>query len=591
MTTKHAPDTYKTLLDNLSDGVMVVDADGTVQIANPALCHMFGLEPDEVVGRLFAEIFVTIEGFDEFVQIVLDAVSDQSDIKRRIAAVRIGAQNRSLSVTTSHLKTNHARQAGVIAVAVDITEIKELRDTELRMAKVVEEQYSELQTAYRDIETRNETLSVMMRKVQAARGLAALLVVGLFVAIGGWYVQPLEVAETDTPLQLQFADDATDFQASPTQVVEASEFRSTISVRGTLVPGRVVKLVSPFETHISEVYVKHGQRVDEGDSLVDLDSGKLMVEYRRAQVEYIQARDKLVEIENWENSGDMARARRALRRTKIALDEAELNLKRTVFLFEEGIVSASEHEVAQQRHQERQLDFQEAERELGAVQEKADEDAKRVARLEVENAQGRLREEQEKLDRVALKAPISGVIVAEGDSAGKPLARGRPAPQGELLLSIADFEHISVISSVNEVDVGKLEPGQRAMITGPGFPDLEIEGAVAQVSARGLGGPRQRGTPQFEITIDLDRLDAVAREQLRVGMSAYVTIVIHSNPDALLVPLTAVEQSGGKTWLRVIDRNTDAVERRAVTLGFTTLDSVEVAAGLAAGEEILVSQR
>ena len=83
----------------------------------------------------------------------------------------------------------------------------------------------------------------------------------------------------------------------------------------------------------------------------------------------------------------------------------------------------------------------------------------------------------------------------------------------------------------------------------------------------------------------------MAREQLRVGMSAYVTIVIHSNPDALLVPLTAVEQSGGKTWLRVIDRNTDAVERRAVILGFTTLDSVEVAAGLAAGEEILVSQR
>ena len=98
-----APDIYRTLLENLSDGVMVIDIDGSVRIANPALCQMFGLELDEVLNRPFGEIFLEFEGFDDFVQIILDAVVEQGDIERRVTRVRIGDEVRSLSVTTSYL--------------------------------------------------------------------------------------------------------------------------------------------------------------------------------------------------------------------------------------------------------------------------------------------------------------------------------------------------------------------------------------------------------------------------------------------------------------------------------------------------------
>ena len=138
--------------------------------------------------------------------------------------------------------------------------------------------------------------------------------------------------------------------------------------------------------------------------------------------------------------------------------------------------------------------------------------------------------------------------------------------------------------------MGKIEAGQRAWITGPGFPDLRIEGTVNHVSSRAGGGSRRRNTPQFEIMVALDRLDAADRDRLRVGMSAHVTIVVLDRPAALLVPIDAVEQRDGATWVRVIDRATAAVEERAVTLGLTTLDSVEVVEGLEAGEEIVLSR-
>ena len=69
--------------------------------------------------------------------------------------------------------------------------------------------------------------------------------------------------------------------------VEPDSLRSTLSLRGHLAPGRVVKVVSPVESHVSGVHVRYGQRVAAGDTLVELDTGQLAAEHRRAQVDHI----------------------------------------------------------------------------------------------------------------------------------------------------------------------------------------------------------------------------------------------------------------------------------------------------------------
>ena len=592
--TSQGADIYRSLMDNLSDGVMVIDFDGNVRLANPAFCRMFGFAPEAVVDHLFGEIFLAFEGLDDFVQIILDAVSERGNVERRVTGVRIGDERRSLSVSTSCLTAVQAgqeEQVAVIVVVSDITEVRELRETELRMAKVVENQLEELRGAYRDIESRNEELSRMMKRFQAARGLAAALVAGLFLLIGGWYLRPLDffsaaatpgagpVAQVDDPLSL------------PTLVVGPREFRATIALRGHLAPGRIVRVVSPVDSHVDAIRVSHGQRVARGDALVELDTGELVMAYQGARVEYIKARDKLAQLEDWENSSDMARARRALRRAKIALDDAEGDVGETAFLLEQGIVPASEHEQAQRHYHNRKLDFEEAERELDVVRKQGNDQARQVARLELQNIQGQLRAHEEKLELAAIASPLAGIVTVEENAQGKPLERGRAVSQGELLFSIADLERFSVVTRVDEVDVRKIEVGQRALISGPGFSELEAEGVVTRVSSRADNESIRRGTPKFEVVVTLDELEAAARGRLRVGMSAYVTIVVHSNPAALLAPLDAVEQSGGDTWLRVLDRDAATVERRAVELGQTTLDAVEVVRGLAAGEEIVISRR
>ena len=585
--TSRDPAIYRTLLENLSDGVLVVGFDGSVRLANAAFCRMFGLDPVATVGRSFGELFIVLEGFDEFSQIALDAIAERGDIARRVTRVRVGEELRSLSVTTSCLMAGEERSA-VIVVVSDITEVRELRETELRQAGVIETQLGELQDAYRDLEARNEALSAMTRRVRTARGAAMLFVLVLFLAIGAWYVQPLDFFSATAALDAGRGIEAGDPGAVPTVTVAPRAFNSTIALRGHLAPGRVAEIVSPIESHVSAVHAAPGDRVAEGDPLIDLDTGQLAADRRRAQVEHIKARDRLVEIEDWENSADMARARRALRRAKIALDDAERHLVRTAFLLEQGLVPATQHEEAGRERQNRSLDVEEAERELEAVKAKGGDEARRVARLEARTAEDRLRAHEEKLNLARIRAPIAGVVIAAEGPKATPLTRGRPVGQGELMLSIADLERLSVATSVDEADVRKIGAGQRAWITGPGFPGLRVEGAVIRVSSRANDRTRRRTAPQFQVVVGLDRLDAEARERLRVGMSAHVTIVVHHRPAALLIPIDAVEQGGGGVWVHVLDPAGGAVERRAVELGLTTLDSVEVVNGLSTGDQVVL---
>ncbi|MCY4098968.1 MAG: HlyD family efflux transporter periplasmic adaptor subunit [Rhodospirillales bacterium] len=586
-------DIFRALLEDLSDGVMVVGFDGTVRVANAAVCRMFGLDPAETVGCRFGEVFVATEGFDEFTEAVFDAVIFKGDIERRLASVRVDGAVRSLSVSTSYL-TAESRGAGeaerlaVIVAISDITEIKELRETELRQAQTIKKQFSKLQTAYRDLESRNEALSSLTKRVRLARGGAMVLVLGVFVVIGAWYVRPLDLFSAPPALDAGFLAAAGGPGVLPSLTVEPRPFRSTVALRGRLAPGRVAGVVSPVDSHVSAVHVSAGQRVAAGDPLVEFDTGQLASDHRQAEIEYIRARDRLAELETWETGVEMSRALRALRQANLALGDAERALTRTAFLLERGIVPASEHEQAERSRENRQLDVEAAEQELEAVKAKGGEEALRAARLEAETAGDRLRAHEEKLSRTSISAPFAGIVMIADDSGDKPLARGRPVALGELLLSIADFERLAAEASVDEADVRKVTTGQRAWITGPGFPGLTVEGAVAQISAQAGQASGRRSAPQFRIVIALDRLQAATRDRLRVGMSAYVTIVVHDRPAALLVPIGAVEQSGGEAWVHVIDPGSTAVERRAVELGLTTLDSVEVVKGLAAGEEVVL---
>ena len=581
---------HEGVLDNLLDGVLVVETGGRIAMFNPAAGRILGIPPGEAAGKMFVELFIAREGFDEFTELILAAVVNTGEEDRRVITLRADGAARSLSVATSYLTSDRdggAAPAAVIAVFSDISEIRELRDTELRLAKEVEAQHTELQMAYREIEERNERLGAMLKKVQVARVLATLLVIGVFVGAGLYAWQPLDffVNPLAADAALPADADADGGNDRHTIIVEPQPVRTTISVLGTLAPWRTVNIASPVASRVGTVHFQYGQEVAEGELLVELETTETQRDYREARLAYLEAQEKFDAIKNWENGPEMADARRSLTRAKLQLDNQESHLNQIAFLLEQGLVAASDHESAEQRYRSQQLDFESAQQDFEAVRARGSQEARDKAEIELDDARERMLEIEQSLREGVIHAPIAGVVLLP-ESNFQRLATGKSVEKGDALLEIGDFARMSAVANVDEVDVVRIEVDQAVRITVNPFPSLRFGGSVTHVSSQ--ADRRSRRAPEFPVVVTLDPLEAEQRALLRAGMSSRLEIVVYRNDAALLVPIDVVERRGRKHRLWVVDPETGETRAREVEIGTTTLDSVEILAGLEAGSEIIV---
>ncbi len=582
-------DIHRRVLNNLLDGVLVVGLGGVIETLNPAAAGILGVDPDEAAGSTFGELFIAREGYDAFTELIVDAIAQRSTEERQVVEVQAGGKVRSLSVAISYLR--EARGAGwepvaVIAVFSDITEIRALRETELRMAKAVETQHTELQTAYRQVEERSEALSAALKKVRVAQGLGMVLVIAVFVGAGLWTWRPLDLFRPFESFQPGNVAEATlPDAASRTLTVRPQRVSRSISLKGHLAPGHQVAVRSPVEATLSAVSFRVGQVVAEGDLLAELDLSKIRNEYHTKRFEYLDARKVFETVKNWDESTEMSTARRSYSKAKLELEGQRNKFNKDTFLFEEGLISASEYEDAKRRRTSQLLDFEAAEQMLAAVRAKGGKEAVEAARLKMERARVEMLALEKSLAQGRIRAPLGGSVLAPRRLA-KAIVNGLEVKKGQELLRIGDFAKVAAITQADEIDVVRLKAGQQVLVRGNAFPGLTLRGVLSHISSE--ADSRSRNTPRFDVVATLDDLDEAQRSALRVGMSARLTIVIYDNPLGLMVPIGAVSGGAGKHRVFVVDPETGEARERKVEAGPTTRNGVEILAGLKAGEKIVL---
>ena len=587
--TEGRTDIHGRVFNHMRDGMMVVERGGAITMFNPAAVRILGVTSEELAGSTFTELFITREEFEELSDFILDAVAGEGEGGRQVVTLHAGDAARTLSVATSYIRAGvdgADETMALIAVFSDITELRELRETELRMAKAVGAQHAELQTAYRQIEERNETLAQMLKKVQAARVVATVLVIGIFLGAGAYVWKPLDFFGGSSGPSVVPHAGAGVVEGFRTTVVVPRPMHETISLVGELAPWRTVLVTSPIESRVLVVHFQNGQEVEEGDLLVELDIAEVVRQHRQAQVEYINALEAFETVSNWENGTEMASARRAHERARMALESQEDRLKRSTFLLEQGLIPASQHEEVERQYQRQILDLEAARQDLDAARARGGEEALDKVVLGLSSAEEEMLELERSAGQGRVHAPVSGAVMAPSRTSAMAIAAGQSVDKGEALLKIGDFSRLSALTVVDEVDVVRIAVGQAVSVTGNAFRDLHLPGIVTHVSAQPL--PKSRGATQFEVEVTLDPLEASQRERLRAGMSSMLQVVVYSNDAALMVPIEAVNQSGPSYRLRVVNRETRVVEEHEVEVGITTLDSVEIAAGLEPGDEIVV---
>ncbi|MCR4658239.1 MAG: PAS domain-containing protein [Lachnospiraceae bacterium] len=123
------------IVDNMSEGVMVIGFDGVIRFANHAAVSILGFSDTELVGRKFAPIFFEDSRNDSFTQAVLEAVYDRTDAHQSMVLYHRNEETLYLRVISSFM-TGEDERTGIIIVFSDLSELMELRDAVKSMNKI-----------------------------------------------------------------------------------------------------------------------------------------------------------------------------------------------------------------------------------------------------------------------------------------------------------------------------------------------------------------------------------------------------------------------------------------------------------------------
>ena len=585
---------YQRILENMSDGVMTLDLKGRIITFNASAADILGLKIEDVLGGNFAEIFFEYEGYDEFNQTILDAIYESNVGHTRVVTVTRDEGRVFLALTTSFLRSKEEgeeKNLGVIAVFSDVTELKNLQEAEIRLTEDVKEKHRELQDAYLKIEESNLNLNAALKKVQVVRIISTVFIIGLFLG-AGFFIWKKDLIGRS---RFMHAQSSTNSLQQPSDMmtitVNPRPVSSSISMPGILEPLNVVNVVCPFSGKVKEKYIRFGDRVEKGQLLLKLDTSEIETQYRDARAALIKAMQKLRELKNWEDEPEVQNARRSLTKAERALESQKRKLQESKRLYEKGIVPAGEYESEKEQFNNLELDHKAAQEALEEVIKKGSREFIDIARYEMENAKIKVEDLRKKIDQADLTAPVSGVairpVLSKNKSESKDLQRGVSFEQGEVIVSIGDLKGMSVKTNIDEVEIGKIEVGQEVFVSGEAFAGINLEGRVATISSQ---ASMEGNIPKFEVTVHIEHLTPQQRKSVRLGMSADMEVVIYNKPDALMVPVSAVQQKGAERFVNIKDKETNKIRDVQVETGITTLDSVEITEGLKAGDEVVVSQ-
>ncbi len=358
--------------------------------------------------------------------------------------------------------------------------------------------------------------------------LAAVVVAAVGLAVAWWFTRAVVLAVRTVP------------------AVELSTGNSQTMLNGSgyVTARREATVSSKVTGKVVELLIEEGFKVEAGQVLAKLDASNVAanLELSRAQEES---------------------ARKSLEETKANLELAERELKRTTELVNGNVASRS--------------DLDRADAGVKALQARLDRQ-----RADVEVAGHEVALWRQQLEDMVIRAPFAGIVTSKNAQPGEmisPMSAGGFTRTG--ICTIVDMKSLEIEVDVNESYINRVAAGQTVVATLDAYPEWRIPSKVIAIIPT---ADRQKAT--VKVRVGFEQGDP------RILPEMGVKVAFQGKDDApvatrvLTVPKAAVRRLDGKdiVWV-VANRRT---ERRAVTVSSTNGDQASIAAGLSAGERVVV---
>jgi len=324
---------------------------------------------------------------------------------------------------------------------------------------------------------------------------------------------------------------------------------SVLNASGYVTARRRATVSSKITGKIVEVNVEEGMAVREGQVLARLDDSQY-----RASLALAEAQAEA--------------ARRNVRESEVRLAEARLALERAQKLAADRLNTAAD---------------------LDTARAQADSYVARIdaAREQVSVAERQIDVERTNLDNTIVRAPFTGIAVSKDAQPGEMVspnsAGGGFTRTG--ICTLVDMRSLEIEVDVNETYINRVEDKQPVTAVLNAYPDWQIPAHVITTVPK---ADRQKAT--VLVRIGFEELDP----RILPDMGVKVTFMKQASADAdnasrptLLVPKAAVRVENNQSYAYVV--NGGVVDRRAVRTAGSDGDRVEVIAGLASGERVIVA--
>jgi HlyD family secretion protein len=315
--------------------------------------------------------------------------------------------------------------------------------------------------------------------------------------------------------------------------VKPVTIRDVIAQTGEVRSKVNVDLKSEASGRIEKIYVKEGQRVAKGDTILIIDPSRLLFKKDRLDL--------------------------AVKRARIKREIARRNLEDAKALADAGTVSPrdvadleNEYELADIAYREQVLEW---------------------------------RDIADQLERTVVTSPMHGVITALEVEEGEIAVSATSGLQaGSSIARIADIDQLEVISQIGEVDYVHLDTGQSVTIKPEAREGTTTSGVIEFISLSAKkASSEELGT--FEVRIRIDSLI----EGIAPGINVNVEFLLVEKKDVLGVPNKYVREARNGPVVRVVRADAsgnETIEPKKVTLGDTDYRFQEVTSGLSAGDVV-----
>jgi HlyD family secretion protein len=306
-----------------------------------------------------------------------------------------------------------------------------------------------------------------------------------------------------------------------TAMIEKGEVVATVAASGTLTPVVSVQVGSQVSGQLKEVLVDFNSEVKRGQVIARLDPQSFEHRVQQAQADVDAARAQLA----------MQRAAVGVQHAQVAqaevnLAEAKRVLERKQELMNKGFISAAERDTAQAAYEAQREQVKAAQAQVSVAQASASNAQAIVKQREAALAQAKV-----DLERTVITAPLDGMVVKRSVEAGQTVAASLQAP--ELFIIAENLSDMRVEVSVDEAEIGRIQPGQQASFTVDAFPGKRFDGQVKQI----------RKSAQTVSNVVTYMVEVSAQNPDRIllpGMTANVRIVIEKREDVLKVANAAL---------------------------------------------------